>query len=619
MDLSSLDQRVEEDAELEARGAEAGRAGRDRATHDLDADLALDGLVPAGEVRAPGMVPAQDATSHPPVAGGAGRPDEDRPSPDLIATYFRQMGRRELLSREQEIALAKRIEAAQAALLTGLCGVPMLIARIDRWGSELREGRRHLRDLVDLSAPEENRSADAAGQVPGAAELGALAKVGTEAEPAADQPDEGGFSNDEHAAAVRESALLLGVIARLESLSALAGDIAALSQKRMAALGRGRDLPKTRRAKLQELLSSFSHEVAGLRLHAHLVSDLVADLEHEQRTLAQAERELLRLAQQCGIARQDMLDRHTGRELDSGWLDEAAALPAPGWQALARRHGERVAELRNELAASARRIGLPIVEFRARAAEVSKARREVMRARDEMVRAHLPLVVAIAKKYRRNSPMDFLDLIQEGNMGLMHAVEKFDYRRGVKVSTYAVWWIRQSIARAIADQSRTIRIPVHMTEVAARVLRERRKLYQKQGREPVADEIARRSGVSAGRIEQVLSMVQQPTSLDLPIGEDGDATLGDLIAAPNTVDPHAAAEASALREFVVEAISGLSPREERILRMRFGIGGMTEHTLEEVGQTFGVTRERIRQIEATALKKLRHPTRARKLATFVDG
>jgi RNA polymerase primary sigma factor len=418
---------------------------------------------------------------------------------------------------------------------------------------------------------------------------------------------------------VRDSALLLGVIARLEGLSELADDIAALSKKRMAALGRGRELPKAGRARLHELLSKFSGEVAGLRLHAHLVADLVADLEQEQRTLAQTERELLRLAQQCGIARQDMLDRHTGRELESGWLDEAAALPAPGWRAFARQHGERVAQLRGELAAIARRVGLPIAEFRNRAAEVSKARRDVMRGRDEMVKAHLPLVVAIAKKYRRNSPMDFLDLIQEGNMGLMHAVEKFDYRRGVKVSTYAVWWIRQSIARALADQSRTIRIPVHMTEVAARVLRERRKLYQKQGREPVADEIARRSGVSAGRIEQVLSMVQQPTSLDLPVGEDGDATLGDLIAAPNTIDPHAAAEASALREFVVEAISGLSPREERILRMRFGIGGMTEHTLEEVGQTFGVTRERIRQIEATALKKLRHPTRARKLATFVES
>jgi RNA polymerase primary sigma factor len=621
MDL--LNHRVEEDGDLEPRDT-----GRDRAARGRDADLALDELVPAAELRAPGVVPAQtsadddhadpEATGHPPAVGARDRADDERPSPDLIATYFRQMGRRELLTREQEIALAKRIEAAQGALVAGLCGVPMLIARIDRWGSELREGRRHLRDLVDLSAPDDTRPTEAAGPN-GAAEFGAPAPAGTEAEAAADQPEEHGASSDEHAAAVRDSALLLGVIARIEGLSALAGDITALSAKRMAALGRGRDLPKARRAKLQQLLTSFAGEVAGLRLHAHLVSDLVADLEHEQRTLAQTERELLRLAQQCGIARQDMLDRHTGRELDAGWLDEAAALPASGWQALARRHGERVAQLRGELAATARRVGLPIAEFRSRAAEVSKARRDVMRGRDEMVKAHLPLVVAIAKKYRRNSPMDFLDLIQEGNMGLMHAVEKFDYRRGVKVSTYAVWWIRQSIARALADQSRTIRIPVHMTEVAARVLRERRKLYQKQGREPVADEIARRSGVSAGRIEQVLSMVQQPTSLDLPIGEDGDATLGDLIAAPNTVDPHAAAEASALREFVVEAISGLSPREERILRMRFGIGGMTEHTLEEVGQTFGVTRERIRQIEASALKKLRHPTRARKLATFVES
>ncbi|HEX4557063.1 MAG TPA: sigma-70 family RNA polymerase sigma factor [Xanthobacteraceae bacterium] len=599
-----MNQRIEEDvADLESRGA---------------------------EVRAPGVVPAQtsaddddhadqDATGHQVAVRGIGQPDDERPSPDLVATYFRQMGRRELLSREQEIALAKRIEAAQGALLAGLCGVPMLIARIDQWGSELREGRRHLRDLVDPSAPDDSRPAGASGQDAGTAEFGALAPATTETEPAGDQADERGFSSEEHAAAVRDSALLLGVIGRLEALSELADEIAALSQKRMAALRRGRELPKAGRARLQELLSKFAGEVTGLRLQAHLVSDLVADLEQEQRTLAQTERELLRLAQQCGIARQDMLDRHTGRELDAGWLDEAAALPAPGWQALARRHGERVAQLRGELAAITRRVGLPIAEFRSRTAEVSKARRDVMRGRDEMVKAHLPLVVAIAKKYRRNSPMDFLDLIQEGNMGLMHAVEKFDYRRGVKVSTYAVWWIRQSIARALADQSRTIRIPVHMTEVAARVLRERRKLYQKQGREPVADEIARRSGVSAGRIEQVLSMVQQPTSLDLPVGEDGDATLGDLIAAPNTIDPHAAAEASALREFVVEAISGLSPREERILRMRFGIGGMTEHTLEEVGQTFGVTRERIRQIEATALKKLRHPTRARKLATFVES
>jgi RNA polymerase primary sigma factor len=466
----------------------------------------------------------------------------------------------------------------------------------------LREGQRTLRDLIDLSAPE------------GGAPAGALAPSAPEAEASPDDQD----ARSEADAAARESALMLGVIARLERLSALVGDITALSSKRMSSLVRGRELPKAGRARMQQLLATVAGEVAALGLNADRVSDLLAELEHEQRLLAQTERELLRLAERCGIARQDMLDRHNGHELDSGWLTDA--LPAsPAWKALARQHGERVAELRGELVAGARRVGLPVAEFRSLFAEVNKARRNVMRGREEMVRAHLPLVVAIAKKYRRNSPLDFLDLIQEGNMGLMHAIEKFDYRRGVKVSTYAVWWIRQSIARAIADQSRTIRIPVHMTEVAARVMRERRKLYQKQGREPVPDEIAVRSGVSAGRIEQVLSMVQQPTSLDLPIGEDGDATLGDLIEAPNTINPHAAAEASALREFVVEAISGLTPREERVLRMRFGIGGMTEHTLEEVGQSFGVTRERIRQIEAAALKKLRHPTRAHKLATFVES
>jgi RNA polymerase primary sigma factor len=316
------------------------------------------------------------------------------------------------------------------------------------------------------------------------------------------------------------------------------------------------------------------------------------------------------------VARKEFLLRHTGHELDAGWLDEVATMLP--WRTFMRRHGERVAELRGEIAAVAQRVGLPIAEFRALAAEIGRARREVMRGREEMVRAHLPLVVAIAKRYRRNGSMDLLDLIQEGNMGLMHAIEKFDYRRGVKVSTYAVWWIRQSIARAIADQSRTIRIPVHMTEVAARVLRDRRKLYQEKGREPGADEIALRTGVPIARIEQVLSLVQQPASLDSPIGEDGDATLGDLIAAPNAIDPHQAAEASILRDVVSEAIGCLTPREERILRMRFGIGGMAEHTLEEVGQIFGVTRERIRQIEARALMKLRDPTQGR-LATFAEG
>jgi RNA polymerase primary sigma factor len=278
-----------------------------------------------------------------------------------------------------------------------------------------------------------------------------------------------------------------------------------------------------------------------------------------------------------------------------------------------------VVELRDEIAAVGSRVGLSIGEFRAVLADVSRHRNAVKRAREELVRAHLRLVVSIAKKYRRFSSLDLLDLIQEGNLGLMHAVEKFDYRRGVKVATYAVWWIRQAIARAIADQSRMIRVPVHMTETATKVQRERRKLYQMHGREPDADEIAARTGVSAAQVQQVLSLVPEPTSLDVPIGEDGDATLGDLIEAPDAINPHAAAELSALGDSVAEALSKLTPREERILRMRFGLGGMGEHTLEEVGQVFGVTRERIRQIEAKALEKLRHPSRARKLATFAEN
>jgi len=539
------------------------------------------------------------------------RRDEPR-SPDLIATYFRQMGRAEMITREQEVELAKRIEAAQEALVAGLCRVPMLIARIDAWGAELRETRLRLRDLVDL--PVGGNDA-----VSGAAEIATPrrpAPVPAPTESGEDGEEQSAASEDHGDFAVREQALLPGALKRMAAMSKLATEIASLSGKRVAAAARGSDILKSRRTRLTQIIEKFGSEAAQLRLRADRVADLIDELEQEQRTLALAERELLRLAEQCRVTRKEFLLRHTGHELDAGWLD-AVATTLP-WRTFTRRHGDRVAELRGEIAAVAQRIGLPIAEFRALAAGIAKARREVMRGREEMVRAHLPLVVAIAKRYRRNGAMDLLDLIQEGNMGLMHAIEKFDYRRGVKVSTYAVWWIRQSIARAIADQSRTIRIPVHMTEVAARVLRDRRKLYQEKGREPGADEIAVRTGVPVARIEQVLSLVQQPASLDSPVGEDGDATLGDLIAAPNTVDPQQAAEASILRDVVSEAIGSLTPREERILRMRFGIGGMAEHTLEEVGQIFGVTRERIRQIEARALMKLREPNHTR-LATFAEG
>jgi RNA polymerase primary sigma factor len=399
-----------------------------------------------------------------------------------------------------------------------------------------------------------------------------LSEIDTAAEPGQDGMTEDEDLPGDAEAVGGEPQLPPEAMARLSGFAELGREIVSLSAKRMAAVARGRALARRDRTRLDDLLARAAREIGLLRLHADRIADLVAMIEGEHRQLERIER--------------------------------AAATD-----------GRREA-----LAAFALRVGLPAPELREAVVLVRQAQREVRRAREEILRAHLPLVVAIAKRYRGKSSLDLLDLIQEGNLGLMHAIEKYDHRRGVKVSTYAVWWIRQAMARAMADQGRLIRVPVHMTESVAKVMRERHKLAHKLGRSPETEEIATAVAMSAARVEKALSLVREPLSLDVPVGEDGDATLGDLIEAPDAVDPHAVAEAGALKESIAEALAGLSEREQRILRMRFGIGGMAEHTLAEVGEAFGLTRERIRQIEANALAKLRRPGRGgRKLLAFAQA
>jgi RNA polymerase primary sigma factor len=538
----------------------------------------------------------QTEAKEPAAAGAAPARAEPSFSRDLIDTYFRQMGDGALLSREQEIALAKRIEAAQVAVQESLCAVPMLIERIAGWGGELKAEKLRLSEVIDLSMSQD--------------------------EPESFEPGVPRSPAEEEASAERmaviESGMRSKVATSLRAVANRSRELGPLSRKRVTLVARGRDISKKNRAILQNLFARVGREMQAVWLHPERIANLIADFERDQKAVAALEHQIVDLARRCAIPRRDLVDRYHAHELEPDWF-RVSSRSVSGWKVLAKEHGPRLEAIRAELLVIAQRVGLPIGELRAAASALERARRMLRAAREEMVKAHLRLVVAIAKKYRRNSSLDLLDLIQEGNMGLMHAVEKFNYRRGVKVSTYAVWWIRQSMARAIADQGRTIRIPVHMTETASKVLRERRKFYQQQGREAGAAEISARAGIAIGRVEQVLSMVQEPTSLDLPIGEDGDATLGDLIAATDGIDPQAAVEAGALANCMSEALAQLTPREQRILRMRFGIGEPQDHTLEEVGKVFGVTRERIRQIEAKALEKLRKPQLARKLVTFAES
>ncbi|MDY0241812.1 MAG: RNA polymerase sigma factor RpoD [Rhodospirillaceae bacterium] len=567
------------------------------------------------------------------TAGNVDEEDLGR-TDDPVRMYLREMGSVELLSREGEIAIAKRIEAGREMMIGGICESPMTIRAVLDWRDALVEGKMLLRDIIDLDAtygsPRADMSEDELEAGPPEDVAGA-AEGEEKAGPSGDAPDEeiegsgadieseGEGEGEENAVSLAsmEIELLPKVIETFASIAATYAKMSKLQEARLTALQKGDKVPPTTERRYEKLRAEMVHLMDGVHLNNARIEHLVDHMNGLNRRLIGLEGKLLRLAESCRIKRQDFLDGYFGNELDPNWLERVATRPGRGWKDFTTKHAEEVNTLRGNIGAVSQEAGLPISEWRRIVATVQKGERDASRAKKEMIEANLRLVISIAKKYT-NRGLQFLDLIQEGNIGLMKAVDKFEYRRGYKFSTYATWWIRQAITRSIADQARTIRIPVHMIETINKLVRTSRQMLHEIGREPTPEELAEKLTMPLEKVRKVLKIAKEPISLETPIGDEEDSHLGDFIEDKNAILPLDAAIQANLRETTTRVLASLTPREERVLRMRFGIGMNTDHTLEEVGQQFSVTRERIRQIEAKALRKLKHPSRSRKLRSFLD-